>query len=55
MNIFVLDACALIVYFGKEEGAETVKDILRNAIDDENTKIFINKINKANQLHITGL
>jgi PIN domain nuclease of toxin-antitoxin system len=45
MNIFILDACALIAYFGKEEGAETVKNILRNAIDDENTKVFINKIN----------
>jgi PIN domain nuclease of toxin-antitoxin system len=27
MNIFILDACALIAYFGKEEGAEAVKDI----------------------------
>jgi PIN domain nuclease of toxin-antitoxin system len=45
MNIFVLDVCALIACFGKEEGAEAVKNILRNTIDDENTKIFINKIN----------
>jgi PIN domain nuclease of toxin-antitoxin system len=45
MNIFILDACALIAYFGKEDGAETVKNILRNAIDDGNTKVFINKIN----------
>jgi predicted nucleic acid-binding protein len=45
MNIFILDACALIAYFGKEKGAEAVKNILRNAIDDGNTKVFINKIN----------
>jgi PIN domain nuclease of toxin-antitoxin system len=36
VNIFILDACALIAYFGKEEGAETVRNILKNAIDDGN-------------------
>ncbi|MDR1248947.1 MAG: PIN domain-containing protein [Treponema sp.] len=45
MKIFILDACALIAYFGKEEGAEAVKNILRNAIDDENTKVLVSKIN----------
>jgi PIN domain nuclease of toxin-antitoxin system len=29
VNIFVLDACALIAYFAKEEGAEKVKEILK--------------------------
>jgi PIN domain nuclease of toxin-antitoxin system len=51
MNIFILDACALIAYFGKEEGAETVKNIFRNAINDENTKVFINKINLLEAYH----
>ena len=45
MNIFVLDACALIAYFVKENGSENVKDVLNQAIDDENTKVFMNKIN----------
>ena len=45
MNIFILDACALIACFSKEDGSEAVKNILRNAIDDGSTKVFINKIN----------
>ena len=45
MNIFILDACALIAHFAKENGADNVKNILKNAIDDENTKVYMNKIN----------
>ena len=45
MNIFILDACALIAYFAKENGAETIKEILKQAIDDKNTIVFMNKIN----------
>jgi predicted nucleic acid-binding protein len=45
MNIFVLDACALIAYFAKENGAENVKEIFRQAIDDSNTKVLMNKVN----------
>ena len=45
MSIFVLDACALIAYFSKENGSENVKSILKEAIDDTNTKIFMNKVN----------
>jgi predicted nucleic acid-binding protein len=45
MSIFVLDACALIAYFAKENGAENVKAILKEAIDNTNTKIFMNKVN----------
>jgi len=45
MNIFVLDACALIAYFTKESGADVVKELLKQAIDDKNTKVFMNKIN----------
>jgi PIN domain nuclease of toxin-antitoxin system len=44
-SFLILDACALIAYFGKEDGAETVKNILRDAIADGDTKVFINKIN----------
>jgi predicted nucleic acid-binding protein len=40
-----VDLAWLIAYFGKENGAEAVKKILKNAIDDENTKVLINKIN----------
>jgi predicted nucleic acid-binding protein len=45
MNIFVFDACALIAHFAKENGADNVRNILKDAIDDENTKIYMNKIN----------
>jgi predicted nucleic acid-binding protein len=45
VKIYVLDACALIAYFAKENGAENVKNILRDAIDDENVTIFMNKTN----------
>jgi predicted nucleic acid-binding protein len=45
MNIFVLDACALIAYFAKENGAENVKSILKEAIDNRKTKILMNKVN----------
>jgi PIN domain nuclease of toxin-antitoxin system len=45
MNIFVLDACALIAYFAKENGSENIKSILKEAIDNTNTKIFMNKVN----------
>ncbi|GHU09385.1 hypothetical protein FACS1894151_07020 [Spirochaetia bacterium] len=43
MNIFILDACALIAHFAKENGASNVKNILKDAIDDENTKVYMNK------------
>ena len=45
MSFFVLDACALIAYFTKENGSEKVKEILKQAIDDKNTKVFMNKVN----------
>jgi PIN domain nuclease of toxin-antitoxin system len=45
MNIFVLDACALIAYFAKEDGAENVKEIFEQAIDNKNTAVFMNKVN----------
>jgi predicted nucleic acid-binding protein len=45
MSVFVLDACALIAYFAKENGAENIKSILKEAIDTTNTKIFMNKVN----------
>jgi predicted nucleic acid-binding protein len=45
MKTYVLDACALIAYFAKEKGTENVKNILRDAIDDENVTIFMNSTN----------
>ena len=44
MNVFVLDACALIAYFTKESGAENIKEIFKDAIDSD-TRVFMNKIN----------
>jgi PIN domain nuclease of toxin-antitoxin system len=35
MKLFILDACALIAYFAKEPGADKVKNILKNAIDND--------------------
>ena len=45
MNVFILDACALIAYFAGETGSENIKAIFKEAIDSKNTKVFINKIN----------
>ncbi|MDR2869304.1 MAG: PIN domain-containing protein [Deferribacteraceae bacterium] len=45
MNAFVLDACALIAYFAKENGAEIIKEIFERAIDNKDTIIFMHKIN----------
>lgn len=45
MTTFVLDACALIAYFAKEDGAENVKQIFEQAIADNGIKVFMNKIN----------
>jgi PIN domain nuclease of toxin-antitoxin system len=47
MKTYIFDACALIAYFAKENGADNVKNILRDAIDDKNTTIFMNKIIKV--------
>jgi PIN domain nuclease of toxin-antitoxin system len=40
VNIFILDACALIAYFGKEEGAETVKKMPIEIIAELRDEIF---------------
>lgn len=45
MSVFVLDACALIAYFAKEDGSEIIRDIFKQAIDDKHTHIFMNKVN----------
>ncbi|MCL2312832.1 MAG: type II toxin-antitoxin system VapC family toxin, partial [Firmicutes bacterium] len=44
MTIFILDACALIAYFSKENGAENIKEIFKQAIDS-NAKIYMSKVN----------
>jgi len=48
MNIYFLDACALIALLSGEKGAENVKNILQKAIDG---KIII-KINQINFLEV---
>ncbi|MDR2869371.1 MAG: PIN domain-containing protein [Deferribacteraceae bacterium] len=45
MNAFVLDACALIAYFAKEDGAENIKKIFERAIYSKDTVVLMNKIN----------
>ena len=45
MNVFILDACALIAYFAEEDGAEKIKEIFKQAIDDTNTSVYMSKIN----------
>ena len=48
MNIYFLDACALIALLSGEKGAENVKNIIQKAIDG---KIII-KINQINLLEV---
>ena len=48
MNIYFLDACALIALLSGEKGAENVKNILQKAIDGE----IIIKINQINFLEV---
>lgn len=45
MNVFLLDACALIAYFARETGAEKIKSLFKDAIDNLDTKIFMNQVN----------
>lgn len=44
MNIFILDACALISYLNDEPGSDIVDDLLKNAVNGE-IEIYINIIN----------
>jgi PIN domain nuclease of toxin-antitoxin system len=48
IDIFVLDACALIALLAGEPGAENVKKIIQDAIDG---KIIV-KINQINLLEV---
>jgi predicted nucleic acid-binding protein len=41
---YVLDACSLIAYFGKEEGSEHIKAILDKAVDGD-VSVLIHRIN----------
>jgi predicted nucleic acid-binding protein len=43
-EIFILDACALIALLAGEPGAENVKKIIQDAVD-ENVTVKINQIN----------
>ena len=48
MNIFILDACALIAFLSGEKGAEKVRDILQNALDGK----IVLKISQINLLEV---
>ena len=43
-NIFIMDACALIASLGNEDGANVVRDIMEQAINNE-AIIIMNKLN----------
>jgi len=43
-NLFILDACALIALLAGENGAEKVRDIIQDAVDEKAT-VKINQIN----------
>ena len=43
-SLFILDACALIALLAGEKGAEKVRDIIQDAIDEKAT-VKINQIN----------
>jgi len=43
-NIFILDACALIALLAGEPGAEKIKNLIQDAID-ERVALMINQIN----------
>jgi predicted nucleic acid-binding protein len=43
--IYVLDACALIAFLDEEEGKDVVKDILKQAIDEEETLVYMSAVN----------
>jgi len=48
LKTFILDACALIAFLSGEKGAERVKNILQDALDE---KILL-KINQINLLEV---
>lgn len=43
-EVFVLDACSLIAFFGDEDGADKVENVFRKARADE-CIIYMNKLN----------
>ena len=43
-NIFIMDACALIASLGNEDGANVVRDLMEQAINNE-VIIIMNKLN----------
>ena len=48
MNIYILDACALIAFLSGEKGAENVRIIMQNAIMGD----IVLKINEINLLEV---
>ena len=48
MNIYILDACALIAFLSGEKGADNVRIIIQNAINGD----IILKINQINLLEV---
>jgi predicted nucleic acid-binding protein len=45
MKHYVLDACALLAVFNKEDGGELVRDIIEQAKTDDATSVRMNIIN----------
>jgi predicted nucleic acid-binding protein len=43
--IYVLDACALIALLDGEEGKDVVKNILKQAIDEKETCVYMSAVN----------
>ena len=48
MNIFILDACALIAFLSKEEGFDNLKTLFHSSFEDR----IILKINQINLLEV---
>ncbi len=44
MNLFVLDACALLAALAMEKGAENIRDLFQEAVDNR-AALIMNKLN----------
>ena len=44
MNLFILDACALLAVLAMEKGAENIRDLFQKAVDNQ-AVLMMNKLN----------
>ena len=44
MNLFVLDACALLAVLAMEKGAENIRDLFQKTVDNQ-ASLIMNKLN----------